>query len=475
MTCPNCGQKYERGNNCPHCNTDAILYNGAVRISDTLYNKGLAKIKVSDLSGAIDYLSRSISINKNNTQARNLLGLVQYEIGHIGEALKNWVISCGLQRTDNPATGYIDVIQRSASSLERFNDAIRIYNQALKDLRQQSDDMALIKLKQATELNPKFIDALNLLSLCYFLQKDKARAIATAERVLSIDAGNVVALSYYNELSPSSRPGAHKTNLARKQRTVPAPSQEERSVIPYKKVVLHERRNVNFHLEGILALVIGVICTIGVMYVLVFPALGRNWTNQIEEARAQLVSAEQAHEALLEEKNQEISELLEMIDQYSAGAEEWAERYDALERTFQILNAFDLLQEDRLQEAADALGGMGTEGLAPDIVERANEIRAVAYPPLAQQFYAEGFAVYHDRDFERARTLFERAYRYAQHIDDPTLYSNLLYYLGWTFSWDIDIDRSINYFNRLLEEFPDHRYIEYARNRLYDITSTDSD
>ena len=474
MTCPNCGQKYERGNSCPNCNMDAVLYNGAVRISDALYNKGLAKIKVSDLSGAIDCLSRSISINKNNTHARNLLGLVQYEIGHIGEALKNWVISCGLQRTDNPAKDYIDVIQKGASILERYNDAIRIYNQALKDLRQKSDDMALIKLKQATELNPKFTDALNLLALCYFIQNDKAKAIATAERVLAIDSGNIIALSYYNELSPSSRPAAHKTNLARKQRST-AHSQEERAVIPYKKVVLHERRNVNFHVEGILALVIGVICTIGVMYVLVFPALGRNWTNQIEEARAQLVSAEQAQEALLEEKNQEISELQDMIDQYSAGAEEWARRYDALERTFQILNAFDLLQEDRLQEAADALGGIGTEGLAPDIIERANEIRAIAYPPLAHQFYAEGFAVYHDRDFERARGLFERAYRYAQHIDDPVLYGNLLYYLGWTFSWDIDIDRSIHYFNRLLEEFPDHRYIAYARNRLNDISYTDSD
>ena len=469
MTCPNCGRKYERGKICPYCNMDAVLYNGAARISNALYNKGLAKIKVSDLSGAIDYLSRSISINKNNTQARNLLGLVQYETGHIGEALKNWVISCGLQKTDNPAAGYIDVIQKSASTLERFNDAIRIYNQALKDIRQKSDDMALIKLKQATELNPKFVDALNLLTLCYFIQKDKAKATATAERVLAIDAGNTIALSYYNELSPSPRPHPQKANLVRK-RTSAAPSQGERPVIPYKKVVLHERRNVNFHLEGILALAIGVICTIGVMYVLVFPALGRNWTNQIEDARAQLVSVELAQEALLEEKNREISELQEMIDQYSAVSEEWAQRYDALERTFQVLNAFDLLQENRLQEAADALGGIGTEGLAPDIVERANEIRAVAYPPLAHQFYTEGFAVYHDRDFERARGLFERAYRYAQHIDDPLLYSNLLYYLGWTFSWDIDIDRSIHYFNRLIEEFPDHRYIEYARNRLDDIS-----
>jgi len=468
VTCPNCGRQFEDGKICPFCNVDTALYAGTVRISEALYNNGLAKIKVSDLSGAIDCLSRSISVNKNNTQARNLLGLVQYEVGHVGEALKNWVISCGLQRGDNPATGYIEIIQKNTPALERLNDAIRIYNQALKDLAQNSDDMALIKLKQAVDLNPKFIDALNLLTLCYLNQNEKARAGAIAERVLAVDNGNTTALSYYNESNPSSRSMAYKAGLIRRRAPAVAAS-EDRPVISHKKVVLHERRNANFHLEGILAFVIGAICTVGIMYLLVFPAFERSWAAQIEESRSQLTQVEQVHETLIEEKDQEINELYTRISQNEASLDEWARRYDSLERSVQILSAFELFQEGRLREAANAISGIEADGLASDIMERAYEIRSVTYPQLADQYFNEGRTAFYAEDFEKARVDFERAYRFAQY-GDPALYSDVIYYLAWTFSLGIDIDQGIHYFERLLEEFPEHNRVTIAQDRLNEIS-----
>jgi len=449
---------------------DTVLFAGTVRISDNLYNKGLAKIKVSDLSGAMDCLNRSISINKNNTRARNLLGLVQYEIGHVGEALKNWVISCGLQKGDNQATGYIEIIQKNTHALERLNDAIRIYNQALKDLSQKSDDMAIIKLKQAVELNPKFVDALNLLTFCYMIQKDKSRAVAMAERVLTIDTGNTTALSYYNELNPSSRP-SHRAGLALRRVASSMTSPEQSTVatvIPSKKVVLHERRNVNFHLEVIISLVIGVVCTLAVMYVLVFPALARTWTSQIDDAQAQLVLAEHRHEVLIEEKDEQIAGLEDRIAQNEADLEAWTRRYDNLDRSLQILNAFEFFREDRLREAANAIGGIEAEGLPTDIAERLYEIRSIAYPQLADQYYREGLAAYNARDYEKARVDFERAYRFAQY-GDPDFYAEVIYYLAWAFSQDIDMEQAIYYFERLIAEFPEHSRITPAQNRLDEI------
>ena len=467
MTCPNCGKTYEYGSTCPYCKIDTILYAGTVRLSDALYNKGLAKIKVSDLSGAMESLSKSVSVNKNNTKARNLLGLLQYEIGHIGDALKNWVISLGLQKEDNPAQGYIEVAQKNGRALERLDDAIRIYNQALNDIWQKSDDMAIIKLKQAVDINPKFVDALNLLSFCYLIQKDKAKAQAIVERVLAIDTSNSIALGYYNKLNPGG--GRHVAGKGSRKRTASA---EQQIAAPYKKVVLHERRNVNFHLEGILCLVIGVVCTLGVMFVLVNPALARNQANQIEDMQSRLNQAEQAHEAVLEEMGEEIAELHGQISEHAESARYWAEQYDNLGRSVQILNAYELLREDRLREAVDSLANIGAEGLLPDIADRFYEIRAVAFPRLARQYFDEGFAAYHARpaDFGKARVDFERAYRYAQHLYDDPLLGDILYYLGWTFSQDIDMDLAIHYFERLLEEFPTHRYVNPARNRLNQIT-----
>ena len=67
-------------------------YNKIIRLSNTLYNVGLEKAKVRDLSGAADSLRKSLRFNKANTQARNLLGLVYLEMGETVDALSEWVI-----------------------------------------------------------------------------------------------------------------------------------------------------------------------------------------------------------------------------------------------------------------------------------------------------------------------------------------------------------------------------------------------
>ena len=55
-------------------------YNKIIRLSNTLYNDGLEKANVRDLSGAIKSLRTSLRYYKANISARNLLGLVYYEI-----------------------------------------------------------------------------------------------------------------------------------------------------------------------------------------------------------------------------------------------------------------------------------------------------------------------------------------------------------------------------------------------------------
>ena len=469
MTCPNCGKEYSSGSTCPFCNVDKVLYSGTVRISDVLYNKGLAKLKVSDLSGAMDALSKSVDINKNNTQARNLLGLVQYEVGYVGDAIKNWVISCGLQKENNPAATYMSAFQKNARAFERLKDAIRIYNQALNDIWQKSDDMAIIKLRQAVDLNPKFIDALNLLAFCYMIQKDKAKALAAVERVLELDKSNTTALNYYNELNPKSPLVKAKPP---RWRPAASPAAEAPLSAPFKKVTLHERRNVNFHIEGILCLVIGVVCTLGVMFVLVNPALARVQENRVDDVQARLAQVEQAYDTLQEDKDEVIAVLESRINEYEDDVRAWEHRYDTLERNLQVLHAFELLREDRLREAVDALGGVDTDGLRADIAERAHEVRQIAYPQLAREYFGEGLRAYNALDFEKARVDFERAYRYAQHIDDPGLQGDIMYYLAWTFSRDFpgtDIERAIHYFERMIEEFPNHRYVRHAQNRMNSI------
>ena len=131
MKCPNCGFEYFEGGHCPDCGVDVFVFRKTRGASIRLYNEALKLAEERDLSGAAANLEQSLLFDKNNIQARNLLGLINCEMGRIGEALKHWIISSSLQPEGNAAVGYIDYLQKNAREMEKCNDAVRMYNQAI--------------------------------------------------------------------------------------------------------------------------------------------------------------------------------------------------------------------------------------------------------------------------------------------------------------------------------------------------------
>ena len=66
-------------------------------LSNRYYNEGLEKAGIRDMTGAVQSLQLSLKLNKNNIDARNLLGLIYYETGEVVPALSEWVISKNLK------------------------------------------------------------------------------------------------------------------------------------------------------------------------------------------------------------------------------------------------------------------------------------------------------------------------------------------------------------------------------------------
>ena len=99
--------------------------------ANTYYNRSLEMVRERDLSGAAANLKRALQFNKYHTDARNLLGLIFYEMGETSDALIQWVISINLQPEGNRADHYLDEVQRKPGQLEVASQTIRKYNQAL--------------------------------------------------------------------------------------------------------------------------------------------------------------------------------------------------------------------------------------------------------------------------------------------------------------------------------------------------------
>lgn len=52
-------------------------------------------------------------VNKFNTKARNLLGLVYFEKGLVADALREWVMSSNLDKQDKTAGEYLEKLQKN--------------------------------------------------------------------------------------------------------------------------------------------------------------------------------------------------------------------------------------------------------------------------------------------------------------------------------------------------------------------------
>ena len=131
MKCFNCGCDLSEKDFCTGCGVDVGMYKKIMHISNRYYNDGLAKANVRDLSGAVTSLRQSLKFNKNNIEARNLLGLVYYEMGEVVAALSEWVISKNLRAKKNLADDYIEAIQSNPTRLDMINQSVKNYNLSL--------------------------------------------------------------------------------------------------------------------------------------------------------------------------------------------------------------------------------------------------------------------------------------------------------------------------------------------------------
>lgn len=416
MLCPNCNKTYDTiGNVCPHCNVDRVIFKRTSRLSAKLYNDGLAKLNASDFTHGIEALTKSVAIDKGNVKARNLLGLALFEVGHVGDAIKHWVISSSLESKNNPADDYLERVKKNSRTLEKFNDAVTMYNMALGHIRQKSDDLAIIQLKRAVENSPRFVDALNLLALCYLIQNDKERAISMVERVLSIDQANPIATKYYSTLNPGK---SKNTRVVQPQVRQAAPPSSNSG--PYKTISIQDKKPVNFHLAEILTFIFAVAATAAVFYFLLYPAIQQRHESDLARYMQRLANAEAAHEQAIQDIIAEKDELHIIISDRAETILE-LEQVTELQNRVQLANqAHWLYTNNQYQEAIDIIDYLDTTGFTFDIHERIDAIIAGSYPRLANSHFEAGRVAFQANDDHLALIHLELAWRFTTYDDWPT-------------------------------------------------------
>lgn len=266
MRCYKCGSVLSETEYCNSCGADVKIYKKIIRMSNSMYNAGLEKAKNKELSGAADMLRRSIMMDKNNIQARNLLGLVYYEMGEFVDALSQWVISKNIKPDKNLADDYIKDVQSNPAKLESMNMSIKKYNKALDYAKEGSDDLAIIQLKKVLNLNPKFVKGYQLLGLLYIRKEEYLKARKYLKKTLLIDYNNTLSTKYLREIEEKLA----GMEVSKK----PVEEEKEKKALSGNDVIIPETgyKDVNYGLMQFIVMIVGVIIGACMVYFLVTPA-----------------------------------------------------------------------------------------------------------------------------------------------------------------------------------------------------------
>ncbi|MCR5591122.1 MAG: tetratricopeptide repeat protein [Lachnospiraceae bacterium] len=201
MKCYACGNRLGPEDYCMSCGAYVRTYRHIMCMSNMLYNDGLAKANVRDISGAIASLNESLKYNKRNIDARNLLGLCYFERGEVVPALSEWIISKNYESKKNVADEYISFLQSNPARLDTINQTIKKFNQALNFCYQNSQDLAIVQLKKVLSINENLIRGYQLLALLYIETKDYDKARRTLLRAIKIDRNDTTTQRYLKEIN----------------------------------------------------------------------------------------------------------------------------------------------------------------------------------------------------------------------------------------------------------------------------------
>ena len=460
MRCYKCNSVLSDNDYCLKCGADVSIYKVVVKVSNAYYNLGLEKAQVRDLTGAITALRTSLKINKANIKARNLLGLIYFEMGEIALALKEWVISVNLKPDKNVATVYIRKVKSNQNKLEIYNQATKKYNFALEKNKEGDDDVALIQLKKVVSMNPRFIKALLLLTLSYMKAGDNEKAAKTIAKVIKIDRNNTLALRYLDEIRQTGVAAAdNKEEIYYKARKKTALSGNDVILPP------NSYKEPSSGILTVLQIVLGVIIGAAMVWFLVIPAkmqTAQKDNNATIKEYSEQLSAYSVSIADLEKEVEGLSADLKAAQQELAG-------YNGSSGTVAMYN--------KLIEAASAYINEDFEGtlllLAEmDVTQLPTDMAKDLYTRLedncsggAKTYYVAGVNAYNKEDYVNAITCFKTSIRF----DDSTVETP--YYLAMSYLKLNDFTNAQQYIDIVNNRFKDTTYAAELRAYVESITN----
>ena len=420
------------------------------QIANCYYNLGLERARLRDLSGAAELLKKSLTFDKYQKDARNLLGLIFFECGETADALVQWVISMNLLPQDNIADHYLDEVQRKPAILRICSDNVKRYNQALDYAQNNNEDLAIMQLNQVIEDSPNYIKAHILLALLYMKREDWVKAGRSLYLVLKIDRNNPKALVLMDEVK-------HNTGRKEVEQSRLKNAFSHRKMTDDDVLIPQEVKQVSpWMVVGYIF--VGVILALFAFYLLIMPAKTKalnaennreliSYTEKLDASNREYAELKDSYDTL----ESQYAEAAQQVSQFENANASFMGQYQALNEIRTALANGDTLQAAKLYTGLDQ-----SQISDATMLQQLQSIKVQMEGSIYQELADQATNAWNSGNKDQAAELYNLSLAIREEPENMYLLGRLYQNMGKT-------EEANTLFDKIIGAHPDSNYAERAR------------
>ncbi len=353
-----------------------------------------------------------------------------------------------------------DIARNGEQVPDNIRNSVFLYNKAIESLKSGSEDIAVIELKKATSMNPRFYEAMNLLGLCYSYIGDSEKAADLFEKVMKAESNSILAMNYAQRLGLNDSLQPQKSRPVKRLPEQPGePLKRPRTEKPAPPVFKLKKKvwmNVLLVLAGLIA---GAVLTAAIS-----ASLPEKGTDADEPTQMEATTQDNSTNADYEAKLAEWQEKYDLLQKDKEAAVQQADYYKAVIKLYDI----DALAKERKYEnAADMLLLMKSVAFAGADKEKFDQLYETVMPLAAKASYDQGYRLYNSRKYQESIKKFEKVQAYYPEFNRMDA---SLYYMGRCCQALQDSRSAIALFQKLINEYPKSTYAKSAKVRINELT-----
>ena len=367
----------------------------------------------------------------------------------------------------------LDEIVRGGEVIpDNVRNSVYLYNKAIEDLRNNSEDMAAIKLKKAVALNPHFNEALNLLGVCYTFIGEKEKAAEAFSKVIRSESNSVYALSFMQRnkltdvvpaeegsgnpvLNLQQQPGEPLKRIRKKKGKTLKPAKPEKPLFDPNRNRRIARNIARFAVGFLSGLLVGAF---------IYFMLPKPEPVQLPPVEEEIEAAVNEAKRIFDQQYAALEAKYETAQKEKEDAVKEADYYKAALRLYEIES---LVGSKEYESAADMLMLMKTIEFRDAEKDKFDSLYEKVMPLAAKSAYDRGYKEYNSKKYEDAIKSFEKV-----RIYDPN-YSKTdaaLYYMGRCYQLLKDSRNAIAIYQEIVDNYPSSWYIKNAKQRINELT-----